>query len=363
MRPYRNFFYIKSFTSACVGALLSLCLFAGIVQVTDTNDYRLLHIDPISRLPVYTKNSSFFTVGGCYENTVVINTIGFHGLDVPPQKGDDVFRIVIIGSSYVEARQVSVEDMYSTLLQEALNTNPHRTHTYEVIPLGVNANSPFLNALYYVWYGSRLQPDLVINFETQYELSQDYAMPDIDAQGNAVLLVPPALDNHNKTGFRDELRRFKVLVNLYNRYTIVRGEVGTFLAHPFFFSREGVAVSNTTEQPQQYAARWHTEAAVLGALAARVHSDEAQVMFASWYAPGKWAITAEELSNHFQDIALRNNAAYVDLSPGIAAEESAAGDPATWYPCDGHWTPAGNHYVASALYQYLIVHPSLLSRP
>ena len=69
-----------------------------------------------------------------------------------------------------------------------------------------------------------------------------------------------------------------------------------------------------------------------------------------------------ELAKHFEDIALKNHAVYFDVSPVVATEQSAAGNPATWYPCDGHWTPAGNHYVADALYQYLVAHPTLISR-
>lgn len=353
--------YARTAASIGAGLLLSLGLFAIIVQITDVYDYRIMHIDPVSGLPVYYKNSSFFVLAGCYENTVETNNIGFHGLDVTPQKADDAFRIVIIGSSYIEARQIPVEAMYSTLLQHKLNADPNRKYTYEVIPIGVNGNSAFLNALYYVWYGSILEPDLVINFETQFEISHDYPEPEIDEEGRAILQVPQKTEDPVKARIRDEIRRFKLLVNLYNRYLVFRDAVAEFWAHPLFFTVPLIPAEDAATITDEFNARWKSEEAVIKALSEHIREDGARLVLASWYGPGDtWKISAQELSSRFAGIAQRHAAAHVDLTPTMSDLQSAAGKPATWFPCDGHWTPAGNEYAAEALYRFLAAHPALL---
>ena len=47
-----------------------------------------------------------------------MNNLGFHGPPVQLEKGKEVFRIVIVGSSYVSAIQVPVRDMHSTCFKK-----------------------------------------------------------------------------------------------------------------------------------------------------------------------------------------------------------------------------------------------------
>jgi hypothetical protein len=338
-------------------------VFAVVIQITDTADYRIMHIDPASGLPIYTANSSFVTATACFENTVQINNIGFHGPFVPLEKGKDVFRILVIGSSYIEARQVPVVEMYSTLLQNRLNTDPNRTYTYEVIPMGVNTNRLLTSALYYVKYGSALHPDLVIAFESQYELENLFGTPSTDAQGNILLQMPKArIQNPTEAFLRDQLHQFKLLVNIYNRYLVFRDDVASFFAHPFPFIPQSVTAPSAAELAAQDATRWQEQRAVLRALAVRVHSDQAQLLVASWLMPGASTSTMEEFPINLAGIAARNDIFYTNLAPAFSAEEAASGTPAIRMSCDMHWTPAGHQYMADAFYQYLSSHPTLLER-
>jgi hypothetical protein len=173
---------VKIIGSILAGVFLSLLVFVPIIHITDPNGYNILHIDSHSGLPLYNPGEKVTLLTGCFENVAVMNNYGFHGPPVSVEKAKDVFRIVIIGSSYIEARQVQVADMLSTQLEQLLNADPHREYTYEVIPLGFNGNSTFLTALYYKYYGSALKPDLVIDVESGYELLQHVDTPPYDAQ-------------------------------------------------------------------------------------------------------------------------------------------------------------------------------------
>lgn len=359
---------MKPATAVCLGTTLSLLVFAYIMQFTDTNDYTIKHIDPKSGLRVYTPNSSHVVSAGCFENVEQINNIGFHGPFVPLEKEKDTFRIIIIGNSYIESQQVGVEEMYSTLLQNKLNAIPNRKYTYEVIPMGVNGDKSFLNALYYVSYGSVLKPDLVIDFETQYELAYSSDEP-TDLQGNVILQAPKfAVENPTKVLIMNELRRSKLLVNLYNRYLVFRDNITTFLAHPFFFIPQRATALSEIDPVAQNAAHWRSQDAIIGALAQRVRSDGARLLVALWFIPGadSWFMlgadaSMKEFPFRFGEMAARHRFSYANLTPAFSAEEEAEGSPASW-SCDIHWTPAGNRYMASALYTYLSTHPELLTR-
>src|SRR3989344_4249630 len=349
-----------------LGALLAVFLFGMIVQVTDTNDYGYTHTDPATGLKLYNKNGSFFVLGGCFENTVKINNLGFHGQDVPEQKGENVYRIIILGGSFIAAVQVQVEEMFSTVLQQKLNADNGRKYTYEVIPVAINGNKPFYNALYYLLYGSPLKPDLVINFETQWELSHfDGPEADLDAEGKAILEVPKINENPTRALVRDTLRRSKLLVNLYNRYLLFKDNVSGYLARPLFFLPESAVVLPQSEEQMAKEPAVHLqkqEASTL-ALANKVAEDRAKFLLATAYAPeAAPTVTQGELVARSASLAARAGAPYVDLQPRMTDLETAEGESATLSPCEGHWSVAGNRYAADALYEYLKAHPALITR-
>ncbi len=356
---------LKQYVTVGAGILVSVCIFVPLVEITDPNDYNLVSTDPVTGLARYKPNSSFMTAGDCYENKVEVNNLGFHGPPVQLEKGKEVFRIVIVGSSYVSAIQVPVRDMHSTLLQEKLNANPKRAYTYEVVPIAMGMNRILLDMFYYLKYGSMLAPDLVINIESGYELiaQNPIDMPAYDAQGNILLQTPKSGENPNVGYFRSISRHSKFLVNLYNRFLIFRSSLNSFLSAPF----SGTAVSiPTTEAAAKEVAlraeeeRWQVKEKILSTYAKLVLKNGAPFVFASWTGPSAATSTAQEFPRHMPEIAKRNNFSYVDLVPVSRAAEAITGR-ASNYPCDYHWNSDGNRYAAEALYSYLSTHPALLT--
>ncbi len=358
--------HMKKFLAVSAGVVVSAFLFVPIMEVADRNDYNLLSTDPATGLYRYRPNSSFKTAGDCYTNTVEINNLGFHGLPVEPEKGKDVFRIVVTGSSYASAIQVPVQEMYSTLLQDKLNADSRKGYTYEVIPIALGQNRTLLDMFYYLKYGAALDPDLVITIESDYELVTQNAIdtPVFDAQGDIVLETPKSGEGAAVAFIRGVSRHSKFLVNLYNRSLVFKSSLQSFLSDPFSSAMVPVSSGDspkTEDAAREEQTRWEMKEKILNAYAGYVARDGARFVFASWTGLQVATSTAEELPRHMKDISVRNNFYYADLVPVSRAEEASSGK-AGRYPCDYHWNSDGNRHIADALYAYLSAHPALLSR-
>jgi hypothetical protein len=348
--------WLKRAAAVCGGVGISLLLFGVIVQFTDTNDYNTTHIDPTSGLPLYYVHSSVHEITGCYENTAKINNLGFHGQDVQVAKPQNVFRIVVVGSSFIEARQVPVADMFTTLLEQKLNAMPNTQYTYQVIPLGFNGNSTLLTDLYYTYYGSPLKPDLVIDLETTSELlfRQD---AQLDANGRAILQAPPPAH----VGVWQQLvRHSKLLINLYNRVLVFRNASTDFLHHPLFFVPQASSTSPDEQKVEQE--RWSTKSSLVRDMVDRTAADHAKLLYVTYVGREDPPGVDEELNSHFTMLAKTDGFSYDDLVPYIRSQEDATGVSAIFLSCDGHWSPAGHQYVSQELYSYLMEHPALLKK-
>jgi hypothetical protein len=358
---------MKKFLAISAGICASLFLFALSMEVVDRNDYNLLSTDPATGLYRYAPDSSFNTAGDCYENKVEINNLGFHGPPVSVEKPKDAFRIVVIGSSYAAALQVPVSDMYSTLLEEKLNADPRRKYTYEVIPVALDQNRTLLDMFYYLNYGAALKPDVVINIESDYELTvhNSVDIPAFDAQGNIVLQTPKSGESPRVAFVRAISRHSKFLVNLYNRFLLLKSSFSSFLSAPFSstaVSAPAADAAGAGDAARAEQALWQMQEKILNTYAQLVKKDGAHFVFASW--TGSWVATstAEQFPRHMDGISARGNFQYADLAPAYRAEEVASGREGV-YPCNPHWNQDGNRYAADALFGYLTAHPALLSRP
>jgi len=358
---------MKSCLTIAAGICVSALLFVPIMEVADTNEYDVLSTDPASGLYRYTPDSSFTTASDCYENEVTVNNLGFHGPPVSPEKGKDVFRIVVVGSSYVSAIQVPVAGMYSTLLQNELNANVRRAYTYEVIPIAIGGQSRMLlDILYYLNYGSSRQPDLVIDIESDQELIDERTIDTsvLDSAGGIVHQAPKSGESPAVAWVRAVSRHSKFLVNLYNRFLVLKSNTSSFLAGPFASTAPASpAPDAATMRGSADAERelWQSKQKMLAFFAAQARRDGAQFVYATWSGPWAATSTASQFPLHGRNIAEQGHFSSVDLVPFYRRAETASGASGT-YACDPHWNAAGNRFIADALYAYLAARPGLLSR-
>ncbi len=343
---------------AFLGVALSCIALELLVRIVDRTDYNRFAYDAQSGLQTYRPDSSFVSTVECYENRNVINSLGFHAPAVTTEKGKDVFRIVVLGSSFVEALQIPADKSFPILLQNMLNADPHRTAAYEVIPFGYSGNATYLNHVYYDRFGAPLKPDLVIDFMTEYELTHEPGIPR-DAQGD-IVFTSKAKPQSRFAPLKDIYHQSKLFMNLLNRYALASSRMRQVFASPSLFMNEppatGAELSSTTAD-----SLWTAEDSLVDALAERVHADHARFLVASWTTPQASTSTIDSLKSHMTASAAKDGFSYLDMDPWIAAQAHREGASPSW-PCDDHWSENGHRYAATALYDFLMKNKGLLNR-
>ncbi len=98
-----------------------------------------------------------------FTTTEVINSAGLPDVEHRYNKPDGVYRILIIGDSFVEAYQVKLEHSFARQLEKMLNNRrgpqPLR---FEVIKAGYRSWGTDQESLYYQCEGHKYEPDLVL---------------------------------------------------------------------------------------------------------------------------------------------------------------------------------------------------------
>lgn len=97
-----------------------------------------------------------------YEHEVVRNAEGMHDRDHQPAKAGEVFRIMLLGDSFVEASHVTVTETSRAILEQKLNQMPHLSRPIEVMNAGILAWGPAQELMYVRSRGLAFEPDLVI---------------------------------------------------------------------------------------------------------------------------------------------------------------------------------------------------------
>jgi len=97
---------------------------------------------------------------GKIESYVKMNSHGFRDRERSYEKGKDVFRIVVLGDSMIEALQVPLEQTFIDVFERMLNSESDKR--FEVINLGVSGFGTGQEYLTLKYYGLNYQPDLII---------------------------------------------------------------------------------------------------------------------------------------------------------------------------------------------------------
>jgi len=112
--------------------------------------------DPYTGYRLKPNSVSYFL-----NNTVaVVNSKGHRDNEIAFEKGDDVFRILVLGDSFTMGYNILQEEAYPQILEGLLNRQSKITH--EVVNTGVGGWAPFQYAQYYFYYGKQYKPDLIL---------------------------------------------------------------------------------------------------------------------------------------------------------------------------------------------------------
>lgn len=96
-----------------------------------------------------------------FKTELKFNLEGFRDIDHSVDKPHGVYRVIVLGDSYVEAFQVPLENTFHKILERRLNENAGRLK-YEVLNFGVSGFGLPQDYLALKHYGMKYRPDLVI---------------------------------------------------------------------------------------------------------------------------------------------------------------------------------------------------------
>lgn len=344
------------FFAIIFGLILATLLIEAVLQVADYSSYNKFYYDTQSGLLLYTPNTSYTVLSSCFENKVSINNIGFYGHDAVTTKAQNVYRIAIIGSSFVEGLQVPLKQHFATLLEQRLN-NLSSAFRFEVIPFGFSGNGTYLDILYYKNYVTSFKPDLVLDLTTEYEVSRNAPSavypPRFDQQGNLILQLPIQASNPSIVFIKNIVRRSKLVMNLYNRCLIVLDRWKAFARSPHLFSEHAPEAAQHIISPVTTPdSSWKIEETLLSTFQDMVEKNGAKFLLVSWETPYSRADGQEHLKERLQTITSAHKIDYLNLVPAIIQHEQSENLEATWQ-CDGHWNQNGHAWAAEEIANYL----------
>ncbi len=183
---------------ACAGLLLALIIGEGVARLvhpTSTVEYRI--DSEVGQILVPDQVARW--VSPDFDVKIVTNSAGFHDVEHLVDKSKDVYRVVVVGDSYIEALQVPIEESFTQQLERMLQRNISGKRV-EVINLGIGGTGP---AQYYRRLeirGLRYKPDVVLMavhpdndfWDSYHDLSGAVTKPFYSiGVGGALEYIPP----------------------------------------------------------------------------------------------------------------------------------------------------------------------------
>lgn len=350
-------------------------------------------IDKETLLPILTPNSKGYVNNGCYRNFVEINSVGFHDFEFQEEKPENTFRIVILGDSFTEARQVSRDESFFNLLEKKLNENLNIGKKFEVYSFGHSGNGTFLNNLYLKKYALKYKPDLVIDMffrndviDDSKELCESYPSNILCRQ-----FIYPKFDNSGKVDFSgDEIDLSKkIQSHLFIKKIISKSSLASFLVERYIimkghlqFMIRYIAAGGKNPDPfgemyslnysENYQKAWLNEEALLKSIRDISSGAGSKFLLVSVaiesFLPEKLEQKQPKANMDFdkpeellEEISQRNDFSYLDLAPSLE-ERVQRGESPTSFPRDDHWNKTGHQWAAETIFEYLKSHTDLLSK-
>ncbi len=152
--------YLLRFLGALLAVLIGVCLAEVGLRTAGIGMPNLYAPDEYcgSRLRPSTSGVWIFEGHG----VISINSSGFRGPETSKTKAKNIFRIAVLGDSFIEALQVDEADSFCNQLQEILNQTAPANRKYEVINCGVSGYGTAQELLMLQNHVLPLGPDAVL---------------------------------------------------------------------------------------------------------------------------------------------------------------------------------------------------------
>jgi len=308
---------------------------------------------------------------------VDINSLGLREREFGYERLGNARRVLVLGDSFVEGAQVSVESLVTRQLEYLLAQAGGES--YQVINGGVGAWGTAQEYLQLKTEGPLYHPDVVVVvFYTGNDVSNNgvrikrntgtLRKPyfDVGSDGSLKLLAyrPKAVPDESAT---DRLRRGSLLFGVFDS-TVLRGahvddddsaeEQLVRYELPVFSTRSNQAWDDAWRVTEGLLSALHDEAVASG------------VTFLLVNVPTKWEVYPQDWeglrqqfglnaeawdldgpSQRLAELTTRNEIPYVDLREPLA---KAKGGERLYFQHDIHWTPAGHATAARAIAERLL---------
>ncbi len=344
-------------------------------------------------LRTFPPNASIQFREACLTNTIVTNSLGFHAREYPIEKPAGVYRIVIVGDSFVEADQVTVDKTYPALLEAKLNARKDGKK-YQVIALGVSGNASYANLQYLKTYGLQFKPDLIIDSFHSNDVLADFYRPDNpsaaaphDEAGNLVATAPAGPTTFTqkiKNYLKSWVKKSNVILLAYSKYLDwqttrnARPSVspqattsGSGAASPT--NDKAMTIDNEillAKVPDFYQKAWHLQEGIFKAFqdTARVagakfmivsmaeaqftHADYRKEFLAEFEHPE--FIDPEMPNRQLTTISKNLGVPYLSVQKSFTQRSAQQPTLRTVWPCDGHYNETGHQWTADVLYDFIM---------
>jgi hypothetical protein len=318
---------------------------------------------------------------------VQINQHGLRDVEHDYAKAPGVFRILLLGDSFVEAMHVPLDACVARRLEEQLN-DAAAGQRVEVVSAGVSGFGTASELLYFAHEGKRYQPDLVVlafypgnDVKNNSPTLEDTLKPVYASDGRVERIVSEGV-RENAGDARGWLARSAAYHYLRQLLLVRHPQLAQSLAQHGLLRAEAVRVARQQDgvpldygvyasvlRPEWEDAWTHTEQ-LLEQLRQTVADSGAQLLIAvlstreqvypqSWeeilaahprMQGQRWDLDAPQ--RRVEGWCAAHGVPCVALAPAFRAGAARGGD-RLHYQHDGHWTIAGHRLAATVLQDYL----------
>ena len=386
--------FLISVLLAFAGCLVALAVVEVVVRVAGFGSDQLLRDDPVLGVR-FIEAKTGLSQGPCYRANVTISSQGWRSPVFSQMKPDGVFRVVVLGDSFMAGMQVNDDETFSRVLERRLN-EVGLGKRVEVITFGVPSWGTDQQYLALRQFGLRLNPDLVI---VAFYAQNDVAETDLKLRSATSTYPKPYFDLRDgrliELPFVDStpwlIRVGRRLAADLRVYPTTRDALLTIpIAHQILY-RLGIVgvVPQETQSPApnsgtlwQWPDRWRRQIgifelrpfadwsrawAISEALLRRIHSEAtstgAQFLLLGIASPIEVMppsilsglinsrmndFDADRPSKLLAQIAERNGFDVASMVPAFRQRISGNGRvfEDLFLNCDGHWTAAGHRLAA-----------------
>jgi hypothetical protein len=326
-----------------------------------------------------------------YDVAVTTNSAGFHDVEHQVEKFPNVYRIVVLGDSFIEGLAVPIESGFTQQLESLLQVEV-KDRRVEVINLAVSGIGPAQYLRMLERLGLGYKPDLVLMavypendfWDSYYDLSggPSKAFYELGTDGTLQYIPPEASKITvkmrpylRKSAFLTLLRQGLVLTSLEsqlgwlgvlqapgvaNAHSMDWGVYNAALPDPWTDAYRTTlrTIAASRDLAKQHGAEFL--AMTIGSVA--MVEDRWDELFLSYPAAKTMTLDSRRPFSAIADLGDQQGFSVIDLVEPFQQDFLAHKKSRSW-PHDGHWNPSGHRFAAEIVARHLLARQPQYTSP